>query len=118
MSPTKPMNVAAVIMSTPGTVMSRPISAEPNARSGDRALHDQDLGAERGDLAQAALDRDALIDRQLDLAQPGPPGLAEQVADAGNRRSRCEPARHGSRSWLGCADAPAARAARSSAATP
>src|SRR3954464_13893965 len=83
MSPTKPMNVAAVIMSTPGTVMSRRISAEPNARSGDRALHDQDLGAERGDLAQAALDRDALIDRQLDWAQPGPPGLAEQVADAG-----------------------------------
>src|SRR4051794_13026126 len=83
MSPTKPMNVAAVIMSTPGTVSSRRISAEPSACSAIARSTSKDLGVEKGDLAQAVLDGDALIDRQLDLGQPRPPGLAEQVANPG-----------------------------------
>ena len=52
-------------------------------RLGDRPLDRGDLLVEKLDLAQTAVDRLALIDRQLELAQPSAAGLAEQVADRG-----------------------------------
>ena len=61
------MNVAAVIRLTPGTVISRLISAEPSAWSAIARSRTRDLGVEEVDLAQAAIDGLALVAGQLEL---------------------------------------------------
>src|SRR5215212_4607265 len=74
------MKVAATIMSTPGTVRSRRISGEARLCSAKRALDERDLLVEEGDLTQATVDGDLLVERQLLLGEPLAPALAEQVA--------------------------------------
>ena len=81
MSPTAARNVAATITLTPGTVISRLTCGEPSASRAICLLDLGDLLVEELDLAQTAVDRFALLDRQLDLAQPFAAGEAEQVAD-------------------------------------
>ena len=88
MSPTAARNVAATITFTPGTVISRLTCGEVKASRGDLLLDLGDLLVEELDLAQTAVDGLALLDRQLDLAQPFAAGEAEQVAD---RRLRDQP---------------------------
>src|SRR4051794_37772901 len=83
MSPTKPMNVAAVIMSTPGTVSSRRISTEPSACSAIARSTSKISASRKAIWRRQPPDGGALIHRQLDLGQPRPPGLAEQVANPG-----------------------------------
>ena len=81
MSPTAARNVAATITLTPGTVISRLTCGELERVAGDLPLDLCDLLVEELDLAQTAVDGLALLDRQLDLAQPLAAGQAEQVAD-------------------------------------
>jgi hypothetical protein len=54
---------------------------------GDRALEDRDLGAEKVDLAQAAIDSLTLVAGQLELGQPRAAALAKGV---GHRRAALE----------------------------
>jgi len=47
----------------------------------DHAIHGRDLAVEEVDLAQTAVERLAFLDRQFELAQPRPAGLAEEITD-------------------------------------
>jgi hypothetical protein len=77
------MNVAAVIRLT---ITSLDLCRDQRVL-GDRALQDRDLDVEEVDLAQAAIDRLALVARQLELGQPRAAALAEGV---GHRRTTLE----------------------------
>ena len=74
MSPTEAMKVAAVWTLTPGTVISRSTSGQPSACGGDLPIDRGDLGVEEVDLAQAAIEREALVDRAAQLGEPAPAG--------------------------------------------
>ena len=65
MSPIEAMNAAAVWMLTPGTAIRRRISREPSACSGQRRLQCLQLGVEEVELAQAPVERQSLVDAQL-----------------------------------------------------
>src|SRR5687768_5701982 len=81
MSPIAARNDAATITLTPGTVISRRICGERSAVARDQPVDRGDLGVEERDLAQTALERLALLDRQLELGQPATALDAEHVAD-------------------------------------
>src|SRR5919201_5693264 len=83
MSPTQAMNVAAVCRLTPGTLISRRISAGRDRRLRQRAVDRGDLHVEEIDLTQTAVDGLALVVGQLDALEEAPAALAGDVVDAG-----------------------------------
>ena len=100
-SPIAAMNVAAQITLTPGTVISRLISAAFEGVGSDQPLDRLDLGVEELDLAQRRVDRLALLSRELELGEPVPALLAEQVAERRRGRSAGASGPRGSRSLPG-----------------
>lgn len=81
MSPTEAMNVAAVCTLTPGTVI-QPQHLRPVQRlARDLGVEPSDLAVEEVDLAQAAVERQPFVERQLQPGQPTSTGLAKQMQD-------------------------------------
>ena len=78
------MNVAAQITFTPGTVISRLISAERSASAQIRRSTASISESRKSDLAQGRVDRLALLGGQVERGQPAPPlgpeGLSERGA--------------------------------------
>ena len=79
MSPTAAMKVAAQITLTPGTVISRRISAERQRLGCDPLLDRRDLRLAEVELAEAAVDGLLLLVGQLERLEPAPALLAEEV---------------------------------------
>ena len=90
MSPTAAMNVAAVCTLTPGTVISRSTSGQASACLAISRSSAAISRVEEVDLAQAPVERQALVDGQLERGQPRAAGLAERV---GHRRALAQVAR-------------------------
>ena len=70
MSPIAARNVAAQITLTPGTVISRRDLGRLERLTRDQSLDRGDLCVQELDVAHAAVDRLALLERQLEPAQP------------------------------------------------
>ena len=79
MSPTAAMKVAAQITLTPGTVISRRISARAKRLGCDPLLDRRDLRLAEVELPEAALDGLLLLVGQLERLEPAPALLAEEV---------------------------------------
>ncbi len=67
MSPTEAMKVAAVWTLTPGTLISRSTSGQASACLAISRSRAATSRVEEVDLAQAAVERQALVDGQLEL---------------------------------------------------
>ena len=89
MSPTEAMKVAAVCTLTPGTLISRSTSGQASACLGDLGVEGGDLGVEEVDLAQTAVEREPLVERQLELAPASVDPPCRTASVTGGRSAGC-----------------------------
>src|SRR3954470_24973076 len=109
MSPTAAMNAAAVLTLTPGMVINRRISGDLSAWRESSASSARSSPSRKVDLAQAPVQREALVQRQRQAHKPLAALLAEAVGD---RRAAAEVARrHGMRLVLRAGPGPDQRVA-------
>ena len=115
MSPTEAMNVAAVCTLTPGTLISRSTSGQASAclAISRRARRPRRRGSRPG---AGTVERQPLVDRQLELAPASGGRLAERVGDRRPLAEVARQARHAPRSSRASGRARAARAGWSAAA--